>query len=319
MIITDRMPADTPVAAAIGAFDGIHRGHRALLDGLRERAGELGCPAVAVTFREHPLTLLDPERVPSLLTTRDERAAILRELGMDILVELPFTRELADTEPEDFIRSLSPCGLLRHVTVGFNFRFGAHGRGDGALIGELGDSMHFTTSILPPFRVGGKTVSSTAIRECIVRGKMEEAAALLGRGYGYRGNSVRGKQLGRTIGFPTVNLLEEPEKTAPPSGVYASVLVHRGVRYPAMTNVGRNPTVESVIRRRIETHALSAAPDVQYGDEIAVELLRHTRGEVAFPDVAALRGQLARDMEEIAAFHRQIQVKSCLQTPHGVL
>ncbi len=318
MIITDRIPENEAIAVAIGTFDGIHRGHRALLEALKTAARRLGCPAVVVTFREHPLTILDPDHAPDLLTTRQERAALLETLGVDVLVELPFTQALAGMQPQAFIHRLSPQGRLRHVAVGFNFRFGAGAQGDGKLIAAMGAEMGFTTQVVPPFRVAGQTVSSTAIRGQISQGRMQEAASMLGRWYGYQGLSVRGKQLGRTLGFPTVNLLETQRKAAPPSGVYATYLVWRGVRYPAMTNIGVNPTVDHVTVRRIESYVLGQKLSIGYGDAVAVELLSHTRGEIAFPGVQALQEQLDRDREEIARFHAENTEKR-LQTLLEVL
>lgn len=304
MRILNSIPGDTPIAVAVGSFDGLHLGHRALLGNLQQEAHRLGCQAVAVTFQPHPLAVLHPEQPTQLLTTREERAGILGEMGLDALVELPFTHSLAQMPPEDFVRLLSPNGNLRHAAVGFNFRFGAGARGDGDLLAALGRENGFTTCLLPPFMVDGGVVSSTAIRRCAAHGDMEEVTRLLGRAFGYMGVSRKGKQLGRTLGFPTVNLWEEPEKVRVPSGVYASVLVHHGIHYPAMTNVGRNPTVEQVDTRRIETHVLMDTPHVAYGSRVEVLLLGYTRGEIAFSSVRDLQAQLEQDKQRIRAYHK---------------
>lgn len=292
-------PEPAPRVLALGFFDGVHLGHRALLKEALAWGRSEGLPVWVVTFAQHPLSLLCPERMPGLLTTRPEREAILARLGVDGMVELLFTRALSQMPPEGFLQRLLAMGA-RGLVAGENYSFGRLGAGHAA---EL-VSGPVPARIVPMTPWGGAPVSSSRIRQALAEGETERAAALLGAAYGFTGVVTRGKQLGRTLDFPTVNLLPGPEKALPALGVYTGWVNDA----PAVVNVGPNPTVEVAAPVKVEAHVLSGAvPD--YGEMIRISLGRKLRGEVKFPSVEALRHQVMSDKEQAKAWHEKNELE----------
>lgn len=287
-------PEPPPSAIALGAFDGIHVGHRAIL-GTAISVGRLrGVQALACTFEPHPLEVLQPGRAPIPITTLDERLALMDETGVDAVVVLEFTPGLAAMEPEAFVKDIVLERLgARDVVVGFNHRFGHGARGDARLLTELAARLGFNAHIVPPQEVDGIPVSSSEVRVLLQRGDVELAARFLGRPYGVGGRVVRGVGRGRTLGFPTANV--EPERPLLiPTGVYACRVEVDGSVYPAVVNIGVRPTF-SEGTLAVEAHLLDFSGDL-YAKGVRLHFVRRLRGEQKFSGPEALRQQIARDI-----------------------
>lgn len=283
-----------PAAVALGVFDGVHLGHRAILDAAVSRAGKTGTRPVACTFDPHPREVLHPGRAPSPITTLDERLALIGQTGIETAVVLRFTQELAAMEPEAFVADVLLARLrAREVVVGVNHRFGKGARGDAALLQALGRELGFSAHIVEPLSIGGVMVSSTAVRGALERGDVVGASQLLGRPYAVAGEVVQGAGRGRSIGFPTANLKLEGALLVP-TGVYACRASIGGVPHPAVTNVGVRPTFgENSLA--VEVHVLDFVADL-YGQRMTLEFRAHLRDERRFESVEALKDQIARDV-----------------------
>lgn len=285
-----------PSAVTLGKFDGVHRGHRRLIDRILELGSREGLETVIFTFDVPPQSRLSGEE-PQLLLTNGERRDFLRGLGTDTLIECPFVPELIHMEPEAFAREILAGRLkARTVAVGPDFRFGSRRRGTPALLAELGEAYGFSVEILEKVTDAGREISSTYIRETLALGDMERVTELLGRPYSLTGEIVRGRQLGRTIGVPTINQIPPKEKMLPPRGVYASVTEVAGRTYRGITNIGVKPTVQEKFVGA-ETYLFGCSREL-YGETARVELLHYQRPEQRFPSVDALREQLLRDSEQ---------------------
>ena len=290
----------------IGNFDGVHHGHRVLLDRAASRAGGAdGSHVVAVTFDPHPLRLLRPEQAPELLTSVPRRAALLGQAGADEVVVLDFTPELSALSPEEFAQLLREDPRIRAdvVVVGENFRFGKGAAGTAGGLRELGARMGFEVEAVPLVTQGpGRTppTSSSYIRERISAGDMEAAAAALGRPHRVEGVVVRGDARGRELGYPTANVEVPPGMAIPPDGVYAGWLGAGEERLPAAISVGTNPQFAGT-ERRVEAFALGCDDLDLYGQEVGVDFARRLRGQQVFESVAELQDQMARDVAEAQA------------------
>lgn len=282
--------------AALGAFDGIHLGHRKILGLAVERSRALGVTSLACTFDPRPVEVLHPARAPLPITTLAERLDLIAQSEIDTTVVLPFTRELAAVEPEAFIQDVMLGALgAREIVVGFNHRFGRGARGDAALLTSLAERLRFRAHVIPSLSVGGALVSSTEIRSALQRGDVEHANRLLGREYSLAGEVVTGAGRGRTIGFPTANVRSERAPIVP-LGVYACRAEVMRTLHRAVVNLGRQPTFgENEVA--IEAHLLDFAGEI-YGQRMVLSLVRRLRAEVKFPSVDALRAQIAADVEE---------------------
>ena len=291
----ESFPPDPPASAvALGAFDGIHVGHRAILGTAVSIARARSLPALACTFDPHPLDVLQPGGAPVPITTLAERLALMEETGVDGVVVLEFTRGLAAMEPEAFVKDVLLVRLgARDIVVGFNHRFGHRARGDARLLTELAPGLGFTAHIVPPQVVDGVAVSSSEIRALLQRGDVASAARFLGRPYGVGGRVVRGAGRGRTLGFPTANL-ETDRPLLIPTGVYACRARVDGGMYPTVVNIGVRPTfAEQTLA--VEAHLLDFSADL-YDRELRLEFIRRLRGEQKFPSPEALRKQIALDV-----------------------
>ncbi|MEK7700904.1 MAG: bifunctional riboflavin kinase/FAD synthetase [candidate division NC10 bacterium] len=291
----ESFPPDAgPSAVALGVFDGIHLGHRAILGAAVARARQHGLAALACTFDPHPMEVLQPGRAPLPLTTLPERLELIAETGIDATVIIPFTPAVAAVEPEAFVRDVLVGALrARHVVVGFNHRFGRRARGDARLLQRLGRELGFEAHVVPPTTVDGVPVSSSEIRAALQAGDLPRAAKLLGRPYGVQGEVVRGVGRGRRLGFPTANV--NTDRPLPlPAGVYACHAFLGSARYRAVINVGVRPTFDET-ELAVEAHLLDFSGDL-YGSRIKLQFLRRLRDEMRFPDVAALRTQIAQDV-----------------------
>jgi len=289
-------PSDAgPSVVALGAFDGIHLGHRAILGEAVARGKAQDAQVVACTFDRHPMEVLQPDRAPLPITTPTERLELIAETGVDVTLVLAFTPELAAMEPETFVRDVVVRRLhAQEVVVGFNHAFGRGARGNAALLRAIGEPIGLVTHVVPPLLVDGVAVSSSEIRAALKVGDVVQAARFLGRPYSIAGTVTRGAGRGRTLGFPTANL--EPERPLlVPTGVYACRADVDGTLRPAVVNVGVRPTFGEAALA-IEAYLMDFAGDL-YGRRLALRFVSRLRGEQKFPSVDALREQIGQDVE----------------------
>ncbi len=289
--------------ATVGVYDGVHRGHQVLLQQLVAGAHAAGLPAVVVTFHPHPAVVLGHDPSFRLLTTPEERAALLRAEGVDLVLTLPFTRQLAALSAEAFMQRLQAHLNLQHLWIGYDFALGHERGGDYARLQALGQKLGYRVSRVDAVREGGQVLSSSAVRQALSWGDVAKAARILGRPYALTGEVVPGDGRGRTINMPTANLLPPKEKLLPASGVYVCRAWHNGASWGAVVNIGRRPTFYAAAAPlTIEAHLLDFAGDL-YGQMLRLEFLARLRAERRFADVAALRQQIAAD---IAAARRYL-------------
>jgi riboflavin kinase/FMN adenylyltransferase len=283
-------------AVAIGNFDGVHRGHAALLAELRDRARAAGGPAVAVTFDPHPLQLLRPERFMPVLTTMPDRAALLQSLGADHVLILKTAPDLLRLSAVDFFAEVVRRRLAARALVeGQNFAFGRDREGTIDTLADLCREAAVSLRVVPPFLLDGLPVSSSRVRSALVTGTVREAAVLLGRPYRLRGTVGTGQRRGQTLGFPTANL-EGVQTVLPGDGVYAVRVRHAGRIWPGAANLGPNPTFGEGARK-VEVHLIGFHGDL-YGEPLAVDFIERLRDTRPFRGVDELVAQLRRDVEE---------------------
>jgi riboflavin kinase / FMN adenylyltransferase len=287
-------PDAGPSAVALGTFDGVHLGHRAILGTALARAREVGIEAVACTFDPHPMEVLQPDRAPTAITPLDERLRLIGETGVDAVVVLAFTRELAAVEPEAFVKDVLLDRLrAREVVVGYNHSFGRGARGDARLLEALAGRLGFRAHVVPPMTVDGTAVSSTGIRAALQRGDVAAAARSLGRPYAIEGTVTSGAGRGRTLGFPTANIA--PDRTLLIArGVYRGLVSLEGKAHTAVVNVGVRPTF-SETTLAVEAHLLDFTGDL-YGRQVRLEFVDRLRDEMRFASVEDLKAQVARDI-----------------------
>lgn len=283
-------------AAALGKFDGIHRGHQKLLEEILEQKKK-GLKAVIFTFDPSPATLFQKSKVKEL-STKKEKEAMFEAMGVDILIEFPLNEKTAAMSAEDFVEEV----LVRKMNVGFiaagtDLSFGYKGAGNAALLKEFSEEYGFQVEIIDKVCHEDREISSSFVREEIEKGNMELAAALIGKTYSVSGVVEHGNRIGRTLGFPTVNLLPEEEKLLPPCGVYFSKVLVDGETYNGVTNIGYKPTVSDEPRIGVETYIYDFEKDV-YGKEITVSLEHFKRSEKKFDGLEELRMQVELDKEE---------------------
>lgn len=299
--------------ATIGVFDGVHRGHHALIDRTVSEARAAGLASLVFTFERHPLALLAPAHRPPTLTPVDRKLELIAERGPDFALALDFTKDFAATPPESFVREVlvGRC-RARRLICGGNFSFGAGGRGDVRLLQSMGPALDLDTEVVESVGDSGAPVSSTRIRDALIEGRVEEAAAMLSRPYDFRAEVVGGRRLGRTIGFPTANLRPPEDQLVPADGVYAmEVLVPGpdgarggGGTFGGMLNAGTRPTFDGA-GRAVEVHLLDFAGEL-VGRELEVRFLGRVREERKFAGVEELVAQLHRD----AAASREILARA---------
>ncbi len=282
-----------PSAAALGTFDGVHRGHQEVILTTKEYARQHHLQLMVFTFSTHPLASLKPELEPARLLDNEAKVHLMVELGVDILVNIPFTKELAARSADEFLSLLVKAGV-RAVGIGDNFSFGAGGRGNVHLLKAEHTRYGFTVLSRPLLKVDSMVVSSTNIRRAIKEGRVALAREMLGRPYEIRGKVVSGDHRGRSLGFPTANLkLLGTHMAIPAFGVYAGSVKVGKQRYDAMVNVGDNPTFANQ-ETRLEVHLFNFDGNL-YGQEIRVELWLRIRGEKKFSSLEKLIRQLQED------------------------
>ncbi len=282
---------------AIGNFDGVHLGHRAILKAAIDHARTAGGTAFALTFDPLPAKLLAPARAPRLILTPDDKLEMLRLSGIEGVIVLNFTLDLSMLSPRDFVRDYLRAKIgVREVVVGHSVSFGHNRAGNAAMMVELGREFGFDTEVVGPIKIDGIEVSSTKVRKAIATGDLRGAARLLGRYHFLRGPVVRGRERGRTIGFPTANLASETE-CIPPDGVYATRVILDDGAYGAIANIGMRPTF-SESERSIEAHIFDFSRDI-YGMRIKLELVERIRAERKFDNADALKAQIALDLSKV--------------------
>jgi len=291
----DQRPArwHQPVLA-LGNFDGMHRGHLKIIERVRRGAEERGATAVAMTFDPHPSKIVRPDKAPPLLMTNEQKLEALARGGMHGVAIVRFTPELAQWDPETFVRTVLVEWLhVAEVWVGANFLFGHDRAGTFSMLRTLGARYGFRAEKIDPVRYKEFVVSSTRIRRLITEARVDEAGALLGHHYMIAGAVVKGEQRGRDLGFPTANVCAENE-LVPPRGVYATTAILDGVAYPSVTNIGTRPTFESGDETVIETHVLDFDKDL-YGARLRLGFVQRLRDEKKFDGVDALKAQIGAD------------------------
>lgn len=293
-------------AVAIGKFDGFHRGHQKLLNQLKGQKDN-GLASVVFTFVPSPAAFFSKEPVKDLTTVAEKRR-IFERAGIDYLIEYPFYREIADMEPETYIKDVLVDRInARCIVAGDDVSYGRRGAGDYKLLKERSQQYGYNIIIIDKVLYEGREVSSTYVREEVKSGNMELAAKLLGVPYHIEGEIIHGRQLGRTIGMPTVNLLPPVEKLMPPNGVYFSYVCFSdeqlsGRKYPSITNIGTKPTVDNREVLGVETFIYDFNKDV-YGRDMEVFLLSFVRPEMRFCGVDELKARMQKDIESGRKFH----------------
>lgn len=294
------LPIEGESAVTIGFFDGVHRGHQAVIRRVVEVARERDLRPVVVTFDRHPLQTLSPGKVPPLLTTLKRKASHIEELGVDVLFVLEFTDEVSRWSPEEFVDRVLVEGLsTRHVSIGTNFTFGHKAAGNFQVLAELGGARDFTVEPIGIFKVEGRPVSSTSIREALAEGDLDWPERALGRLYVVEGHVVPGAGRGRGLGWPTANLRTPDGILLPGRGVYACLATLDGEAYAAAVNIGINPTFGGE-PLHMEAHLLDFNEDL-LDRVLAVEFWKRLRDEQRFGSPEELSSQIGRDVERTRA------------------
>ncbi len=290
-------------AIAIGNFDGVHAGHRALLAKAVQCAERLGGDAVALTFDPHPARVLAPDLAPALITPRARKLELIAESGIDVCVVEPFTRELAGLEPDDFLDTILVETLrAREVVVGYDFSYGKKRAGTVNALKRYGEEHGFITHVIEPVTVNDLVASSTKVRNFATTGKLDGVRLLLGRDFDVDGTVVKGDKRGRTLGFPTANLRVAAEQLLPSAGVYAvrcrilDDLTDGDRSYPGVANLGTNPTFVTDGDLSLETHFFDFDRDI-YGRRLRVSFVERIRGERRFDGVEELVAQITEDAD----------------------
>jgi riboflavin kinase/FMN adenylyltransferase len=279
----------------IGVFDGVHLGHQRLIAELVEQAARRHLLSGVVTFRQHPEDLLSSGRKLPFLTDIATRIRLLKEEGVDFVVPLSFTLQLARLDARSFISLLQRHLKMRGLVIGTDFALGEKREGNTSALQKLGREMDFTLTIVPPLEINGEVASSTSIRKAMAAGDMGRVRELTGRYFSLYGKVVTGTGRGEVLGFPTANLNVHYGQAIPPDGVYASLAYINGRVYPSMTNIGRNPTFGDS-KRTVESYLIDYSGDL-YGRELSVDMVAKVREERKFKDAEELKKQVTEDIQ----------------------
>ena len=285
-----------PTALAVGSFDGVHLGHRAVLERLLACAAAGGLAPAWITFDPHPRCVLDPVNCPQQITTLDERLSLVRPLGIEHAIVLGFTRSLARLTADEFMARLLDAMDLRHLVVGYDFALGRGRAGDVGWLREHGGRSGYAVEVVPPFRLDGEEVHSSEVRRLLTLGEVEAAGRLLGREFALAGLVEPGDRIGHEIGWPTVNLAVPPGKLVPGHAIYAGWARTPAGEHQAAISVGYRPTFDKT-DLRVEAYLLDFEGDL-YQQHLELRFVARLRDQVKFPDARALSEQIARDVAE---------------------
>ena len=295
-----RQIKDTNVYA-LGTFDGIHRGHQRVIRKAVEVAASVNGVSIIITFEHHPLTILHPERVPKRVIQEEVMDTVLDDLNVDYILRLPMNEELLQMSADEFLDALCTDMNVQAIVIGENFTFGAKGLGNPTYMKQALADKHIQVLVQPllPCDALSTPISSTEIRKAIREGRLEDATHCLGRPFQFKGTVIKGDQRGRTLGFPTLNLLLPNEMATPPDGVYANRVCIDGIWYDGVGNIGDNPTFKNQYHR-CEVHLFNFDQDI-YGKTVLVQFISYIRGEVKFNNLQDLIDQMKVDEEQALA------------------
>lgn len=296
--ITDVTKKYRNVAVALGMFDGMHIGHQSIVRRAAELAKRANGASAVFTFSNHPLSVLAPDSLPPMIGGNELKIAVFEKMGVDVLFNVPFTREFSRIAPEKFLAMLKNSLAPKFVVTGANYTFGYMGKGNPRMLLRLAEEYGFTAEICPTILRDGRAVSSTRIRELLKNGELHEANDFLGHPFSFAGRVVHGDRRGRTLGFPTANLKIEASRAMLPNGAYAAEVFIGEKNFDALVNIGSNPTFGGR-EKRLEANLQNFDADI-YGEFIEVGFLEKLRGEKKFADADELVRQLRRDREKAA-------------------
>jgi riboflavin kinase/FMN adenylyltransferase len=299
-VIRDLSAVEAPLrnpVLTIGNFDGVHRGHLALFDKVKERAEAIGGQSVVMTFEPHPIRVMKPGNGPPLITPTKQKVELIGRAGIDVLFCIPFTREFSSVSAQDFVKRILVDMIgIKEIVVGYDYAFGRNREGNIPLLREMGKEIGFVVHLVEPIQIERNLVSSTSIRKLIQEGNLADAKRLLGRDYQVEGTVVKGRDRGgRLLGYPTANL-RPGDELLPKTGVYAVTVNIEGEQYNGVTNVGYNPTFGDEALS-VETHVLDYSGDL-VGKTIRINFLSRLRDEKTFRHVQELVDQIGKDIEE---------------------
>jgi riboflavin kinase/FMN adenylyltransferase len=289
------------IGVGLGNFDGLHLGHASLIDELMRKCNEKGIPSLVYTFENHPGNVLFPEKPTRLIVTNTQKAALMDEKGVDGVYFEQFDKEYARSTPEQFVKEILVDKLNAKVVVtGHNYSFAHKGSGTPEILSELGKKYGFETVVIPPVTIDGETVSSTLLRALINSGEVEKYPLYTGRRYSMPGVVQQGRQVGKSLGFPTANILPREGFAIPDSGVYITETLIDGKLYGGITNIGNNPTF-NLTKTTVETHLFDYCENL-YGQSIEVFFIKRVRGEITFNSPEELSARVMQDIEDGKAF-----------------
>lgn len=296
---------DVPTVIILGSFDGIHIGHRALVENAKNLAKKIkeehnidDIRIMVCTFKNHPLSVINREICPKLLMSNKEKSKLFEELGIDILNYMEFNREFMEILPGDFVKNLREYYNAYGIVVGFNYRFGYKNLGDVEFLQERSSELGYELKVVEPITIDEELASSSVVRHNLQEGNIAKANKLLQRPFMLSGRVIEGRQLGRTIDFPTVNLNYNKRYLVPKGGVYGTIVEYKNKFYKGITNIGYNPTVNGK-KLSIETHILNFNENI-YKKDIKIYFMEKIREEKKFLTIQELKNQLIKDKEYVA-------------------
>ena len=306
-------PAQKDVYLVLGNFDGVHKGHQELIRTAVKKAHEQNGVSAVLIYEPHPLYVLAPSKAPRLLLRKEQQAQIFEAMGLDYLIFTPFNLEIAQWSPEKFVQEVLLKALkVKEVIVGFNHSFGHKGAGNPAMMQKFGEQYGFDVTVIPPYILDGKIVSSTLVREYLLSGRVKEAREFLNYYPEFSGIVVDGEHRGRLLGFPTANIGIDPCYAIPGNGVYAAYITVRGETYKTVVNIGNKPTFHKDYPISIEAHILDGFSSDIYGEIVQLNFLEKIRDEKRFDGIELLISQINQDKETAR--------KICEKTPYtGIL
>jgi riboflavin kinase/FMN adenylyltransferase len=283
----------------IGVFDGVHAGHRYLLEKLQQRAAEKKLLSGVVTFNPHPQSVLHPHKQLLWLSSLEDRTRAFQELGVKVIAVLTFTPKVAQLSAREFMSLVKKQLRMSGIMVGPDFTLGRDREGNINLLRALGREMKFSVEVIPPFTINGEVVSSTLIRRALAQGDMRKVERLMGRYFYLGGEVITSDKRGRVLGFPTANLSIKPQQALPGNGIYATIAHVDGKQFPSATNIGIRPTFGEG-EKTVETHLLNYKGDL-YGKDMRLEFVQKLRDEQCFPSSEELKVQIEKDVRETEA------------------